>query len=160
MPAATSAPRPYEIMYGSPVIDCNVGRGQSFIAPFIWRFVSNSHAVRMQIHDICRRHGVTEISPELHTFLSRATSAHIGDLLKNAAGIAAQRKDANRRLPGMVADPSANLMQQLAAIRYDGEDRAYVRSEHSMVWPLNRYISINYHLTHPECCLSCCLQTI
>ena len=58
-----------------------------------------------------------EISPELHAFLSRATALHIGALLQAAGGVAQQRRDPNRRLPGMTTDGCTNIMQQLAVIR-------------------------------------------
>lgn len=76
--------------------------------------LTHEHA---QIQGICRRHGVLEMSEELHVFLSRAVALHMGDLLADAAAVARQRKDANRRLPGMAPDPAANLMQQVAVIR-------------------------------------------
>ena len=71
----------------------------------------------LQIQGICRRHGVQEISGDLHKFLSRAVASHIGELLQNAVGMAQHRRDGHKRMPGMVVDPTANIMQQLAAIR-------------------------------------------
>ncbi|KAK9807117.1 hypothetical protein WJX73_007006 [Symbiochloris irregularis] len=82
-----------------------------------------------KLQQICRRHGVEEIASDLHVYLSRATALHIGELLKAAADVAQQRRDVNKRLPGMTTDGCSNVMQQLAVIRKRDQEEAKAVAE-------------------------------
>ena len=56
-----------------------------------------AHPAVLQLHEVAQRHGITEISTDVYSFLARAVATHLGTFLRQCTLMARQRRDAAKR---------------------------------------------------------------
>ena len=58
---------------------------------------STSELLLVQVHDIARQQGITEVSTDVYTFLSRALTSHLHTFLQRCVLMSRQRRDTSKR---------------------------------------------------------------